>query len=377
MSVLFTANTPWLLYCAQALRVSKFLKEPGHLLIVLKGDSPFFKEAIEKILLKELWDSVYIFEGKYLKNRFSQIVPKWKDLIIPLKGRSLIKKELQEISSIFDKIQPDFLILGNKWHAPETFLYYHAIDRQIEVGLYEEGLSIYQLGNYWEKGPFFSFINKCGYYYHGVEKYYGNAQKKFKCAWLSLPEIYPHSDVEEKVGLFKYIYGFEKVAKEIICNGHIEANLNLLDKNSPLILSQRLSEDGLVSKEEEREVLCKTIKYVLEFFPKVYLKMHPRDDPKKFDDLVKNIFLGKLEYFGFNEFPVEILLYRWRPPLILGFLSGTLVYSRKMFGVPAYSIIDLFSKKNPGLQIFSQVSKLCLKFDFRFLKEKKDYGFFS
>lgn len=359
MAVLFTASTPWVLYCAHALRLSTYAHQRCHLLIILKGDAPVFQRAVGQLVCGELWDSVHLFNGRNLSRRFSEIVLSARDRSIPLRARRLIAGEIDELEGILREVNPRVVVLGNKWHAPEGCLYLGARRRGYEVGFMEEGLSVYLRKAYWEAGFLRRFRRRLAYHYHGVSDLYWADSRHFDFAYLSMPERYGLFDTERRLSLFSAPDGFLEASRWILREDRARREVEGLTDGAPLILSQRLSEDGLVSRAEEEEVWTEIIKDLLERYPRVYFKRHPRDLAGKFEALRSRFGAERLSCLGLEEYPVEAALFFWKPAEILGFLSGTLVYARKMFGLKTRSAVNLLRADTPGLRTFRQVLDLC------------------
>lgn len=111
------------------------------------------------------------------------------------------------------------------------------------------------------------------------------------------------------------------------------------NKETALIVTQPLSEYGIVSKEEERTFL-ELITFTLKKYKyEVFLKPHPREEISKFANW------GNIaRIISIHNRPIEEMISSLKPSIVIGYTSTALITSRVLFSIKAVSVADMFIK---------------------------------
>jgi hypothetical protein len=356
MSVVITVNTPWLAMAACAL-CRRLAPEPVHALLVTKGDAPELRATFDMLTAKEQFASREVFAPKRLSGTFSSYMRPW-DWGIPGRARKLIDDELGWLEGYLQRTSPSLLLVGNKHHAPERGLLAAARAHGARTGFVEEGLSIYQLHNYWVPGRTEQALRRVAYLYQRVDELYGTTRHRFSTAFISLPRRYPHQDCGEVQPLFERTEIFRAVAHDLLARSGADAMARDLVDGLPVLLSQRLSEDGLITADEELRVLRSTVETLLDSYPAVYFKAHPRDRSEKIVQLREPFGSDKLRSIASSQVPLEAFLAAWRPSMLVGYVTASLVYGRLLYGIPGYTIAP-YLRGDARLADFTSVIDRC------------------
>jgi hypothetical protein len=139
-----------------------------------------------------------------------------------------------------------------------------------------------------------------------------------------------------------------KKAINIVYNKEISLLIseNIISKGNSdkkaLILTQPWSENGLIKKENEMELIKNTIKKLIYRGYNVYLKMHPREEMGKYSEIDKDINIIN------KNMPAEVYFCAFeKNDIVLGYNSTALLTAYGIFGIKAYTIIDDNIKKFP------------------------------
>ena len=123
---------------------------------------------------------------------------------------------------------------------------------------------------------------------------------------------------------------------------NISSSLNFATKANrgiALIITQPLSEYGIISKQEERKFL-ELITFTLKKYKyDVFLKLHPREEISKF------VSFGNIaQIISIHNRPVEEMISSLKPSVVIGYTSTALITSRVLFSIKAISVADMVMK---------------------------------
>jgi hypothetical protein len=356
MSIIITVNTPWLMMVACALR-RQLTPAPVHVLLVTKGDAPVLRRSFAELTRGEPFASISVFAPGLLSGTFSSYVG-GRDLVRPDRAKHLIVREVEWLRRYVDRIAPRLVLVGNKHHAPERALLGIAETLGARTGFIEEGLSIYQARNYWDPNRLTRRVRQLVYHYHGVGELYGTLRHRFDQAFVSLPERYPHRDANIVAPLFARKAEFMDVATELLQRANVLELVAGLRSDLPVVLSQRLAEDGLVSEREEQRVLAATTEHLLATAPAIYFKPHPRDRTDKVIELQARFGRDKVVLIDSSQVPLEAFLSRWKPSIVVGYMTASLVYAPLLFDIPSATIAP-YLRGGDALASFTDVVQRC------------------
>ena len=359
MSVLITASTPWLLFVACALR-RVYSQSDVHLLLVTKGDAPSLQFAFDALSGGADFTSREVFSSERLSVRLHQYLTTWRARVTPGEARRQLRAEGRQLRAHLERTDAELILVGNKFHAPERMLAQFGKQCGATVGFYEEGLSIYQRRMYWEGSAARRLAMQAFYRFHMVHEYYGEPQFAFDEAWVSLPRAYSSGDVARLRAYGDHANLFAVAGRAVLAQHRPWAVRESLPDDAALVLSQRLSEDGLVTVDEELGMLADAATELLAQHGIVYFKPHPRDRIAKFARLAATVNNARLRCLDDLHIPVEVLFSEWRPRTIVGFMSGTLVYAPLLYGIPSYTIAkSTLRRPTPGYRRFLDVIRTC------------------
>ena len=300
-----------------------------------------------------------MFRPHHIDKTISQYIGRTANWLDPGHARRLIETDVRGLETILDALEFDCVIVGNKYHAPERILIDKARQRGMRVGLIEEGLSLYQTLEYWEPAILARAVRRLGYLYHNVGRYYGRPRQVFDFAYLSVPAAYPHNDVVERRPLRNEVAALRWAAESMLARSGARALVSELVPGAPLILSQRLTEDGLVAREDEIDALANAVQVLAKKDRPIYFKAHPRDSFDKGRVLAERFGENKVRLLPDAQVPVEILFASWRPSVVVGFISATLIYAPLIYDILAYSIADRLQPLDGRLDRFRGVLDAC------------------
>jgi Alpha-2,8-polysialyltransferase (POLYST) len=359
VSVLITASTPWLLFVACVLR-RVYSQRDVHLLLVTKGDAPSLRSAFDALSGGADFTSREIFGSERLSVRLHEYLTTWRARVTPGEARRRLRAEAQQLQDHLERTDAKLVVVGNKFHAPERMLAQSARRRGATVGFYEEGLSIYQRRMYWERSAAARLAMQAFYRYHNVHEYYGEPRFSFDEAWVSLPNAYHAGDAARLLAYGDHSKLFGAVGQSVLARHGPWSARDSLHDDAALVLSQRLSEDGLVTADEELGMLADAVTELLAHHAVVYFKPHPRDRMAKFPRLAATVNSARLRCLDDLHFPIEVFFSEWRPRTIVGFMSGTLVYAPMLYGIPSYTIArSSLRRPTPGYRHFLEVIRTC------------------
>ncbi len=334
---------------------------PVRALLLPKGDNPDLAETYRRIMPPGLFAGLGSVPLAHLDKTITQYLS-GRDWLLPAVARRRSAGDRAALVQALTDRPVEQLLVGNRHHAPERVLLAAAGARGLPTGLIEEGLSLYQTREYWEPGAAAGALRRLAYAYQGVPAYYGRPRTRFDVAWLSCPDAYPHADVAERRPLASLAEALREAAAEMARFAGLRRLARDLPEGAALLLSQRLSEDGLVTRETEIAVLAEAAELLSEGGRPVLFKAHPRDSFDKAGAIESR--LGSrpaacLRPLPLSGLPVELLFADWRPSIVVGLLSATLVYAPALFGIPAYTLAGRLTAAGPGLERFRTVIERC------------------
>jgi hypothetical protein len=358
VSLLLTVNTPWLMLAASAIRRTL----PGrdaHLLLIAKADNPGLGPVFDTLTAAGGFTSRATFASTVLGERLGTHLV-GLDRLVPGRAAHIVHDAGDQLVAHLERTGATSLLLGNTHHAPERLLAAAARGRGVPVGFVEEGLSIYQASPYWEATGPRRWLMEGYLRYQGVREYYGPPRRTFDEAWLSRPEAYPHNDARQRIPLSAAGAALRDACAAVVAHPAVAPVLAALAPESALLLSQRLSEDGLMGARAEIDLLADAARALLDSNRFVYFKPHPRDTADKFAALRRLVASERLLRLECPQVPVEVFLASWRPSAVVGFLTATLVYAPLFFDIPAYTLIDgAVADPSTRLSRFAAVARRC------------------
>lgn len=343
----FICSTAWLVFLSSALIRSGAFGE-ARIFIFAKGDNPGLRAAASIGEVAGVRCEPIGFA--LLDKRLNQLVEPM-DVVIPGRLRRRIDIDIAPFFRTLHTFDPDLVIVGNRFHAPERAVLATAKRCGRSVGLLEEGLSIYQQDPYWSR-PRDIFLRLL-HHWAGVADLYGtdvHAASDFDLAFLCDPSASVPFTARRRLELGLFAHDLKALSGAAVSASPMSALGSELRDGDGLVLSQRLSEDGLCKLDEELAALAEAIRR-LPAVRRVWFKAHPRDRYDKLPRLANRLPTVEIVPLVLGPLPIEVVLSNWRPRWILGFLSGTLVYARIIYGLPTFSAVNLI-RARPSLDKF-------------------------
>lgn len=343
----FVCSTAWLVFLSSALIRSGAFGD-ARIFIFAKGDNPGLHAAASIGQIAGIRCDPLGFA--LLDKRLGQLVEPL-DVLIPGRLRRRIEVDLAPFLRTLEAFDPDLVVVGNRFHAPERAVLATAQRRGRSLGLLEEGLSIYQKDPYWTKPS--DFFLRILHHWARVADLYGthaHTGRDFDLAFLCDPKATLPFTARRRLGLGSFTEDVQALASIAIRASSMSALESDLRDDDGLVLSQRLSEDGLCTMEDELAALAEGVRR-LPAVRRLWFKAHPRDRHDKFPRLAGLLPTVAMAPLEIGPLPIEVALPNWRPRWILGFLSGTLVYARIFYNLPTFSAIGLL-RSRPSLDKF-------------------------
>ncbi|MFC0471073.1 polysialyltransferase family glycosyltransferase [Halalkalibacter kiskunsagensis] len=333
---LFSISSPLIFYFAQSI-ASDFNDKNNISLLWFSGGHEDHLKTYNLLKDDNVWKNGLVFKGAVDYNLTNA------QKIIKRKKTIQEKESLKElILEIFRKEGISEVYIGNRHMPFDRLLYFIAKENNIQINLLEDGLTNYLDFNYsnnqtsslFSKDNIKSLLKKWFYQKDPLNFIFNNDKELlFKYVYASFPEkhvIGNSINGVKQLNLSKYndIY-YDKV-KAIVQSDQAYQLLLNDDKKNILLLSQALSEDNLISLDDELEVITKYIADYRGGDFRVFIKPHPRDNLYKINSLEK-----KLKKQGVNVFvlqndvpiPVEVLLTQMKLTEIIGVWTAALFYS--------------------------------------------------
>lgn len=116
-----------------------------------------------------------------------------------------------------------------------------------------------------------------------------------------------------------------------------------------ILCTQPLSEAGIISKEQEKSILSQLLELIIEKMElSLIVKRHPREDVKKYRELIENVDRSSKITFAEEPMSLEDFLSRLdessRPCAVIGYSSMALITSKVIFNTPALSYFRITSE---------------------------------
>jgi hypothetical protein len=311
--------------------------------IVERGDTPGYAENIKKIMDQNLWSKVVILPFNCLflfeSSGKNKILRTLERVSYNNKRWSLLKKEVFDFLLHFDI---ECLFITAPGEPLEKLVYYYAGKKKISINSYEEGASHYCKLDRGEQFFKFILIKKLIY----IKNPYFIKEPDtflFDDVYCFMPECYNKKNFRGKI--IKVIPNFkdkniQNTAKEIDCD--------------ILLLTSPLSEDGILSVADEKELMSKILRQFNS--RKILYKPHPRESKEKIKDFVGSFKLNLVKS-DLLDVPAELIVENSTINCLIGVHSSTLLYE---------------SVLNPNVKVYSFLKTLIGK-DFSFNDAYNDF----
>jgi len=276
-----------------------------------------------------------------------------------------LKKNILELISKFKKIKANNLFISNE----NSFLADIVMPLDISKNYFktEDGINDYLpfslVQNKFLKKILKPLITKIT----RTENYYFPSKKpKINKKYFFFPNKI--NDNKIKISLFNY-------KKKIISNlKKLENNeKTIIKKNSTLFIGQTLYEDNYCDFESEIKIYKKVIQYFKDRSNYIYFKPHPRTSARKINELNKIAKKYKIFKLLKSNYPVEVMLTKYKFLYVIGLWSASIILSRKLFNIKSYTIIPMLLeiKKNFFLLKIHRVLKKKFPLDYLDFREIK------
>lgn len=308
--------------------IQKFnLKDNIALVINNKTDDYFDK--IKYNINKEYWNKV-------INSRFNYSFNK-------LKLKNDLSRNAKHISNFLIEEKIYKIFLSNIQNSFEDrFLYNVSKKNKLEINFYEEGLNFYL--------PPLNISNNLNYIKILIKKIlYKNKIYDFSKEYNEyVPDniycVFPKKNILQfKNHIYQIKPNFDdaKIKKEIY-----------KFKLDTIFLSRPLSEDKIVTRDEEIEILKNFFK---EFSnEKIYFKFHPRETKEK-RDYLKNTFKIKELPDEIKNFSAEKIVFNSSIKTLIGYETGTLAYASELKNIKVYSLLKRIKKNSKYLDSFYEL----------------------
>lgn len=336
---IFIVGSPWHAVVARALIENKEMSDPVFI--------------IEKISATSLEQILNVLSGYDIHAIYSHEETRF----VSIRSKGVIKF-VTAMRRSFDEIGVSAAVLRDKVNTCDAntniyyFNFYSPITRrflqefkpasQVNFFRVEDGVCDYFPFNFMNYG-LFQRLAKAGLAF-AVGKYFLYSRS---CAWLFKRTSAYYLFFPEKIELewgSKQLLSLIEVKDNIrrICSSECVENELVIDEagSSVLLLGQTLYEDGICSLEMEvraYSTLLRCSKGVK------YFKPHPRTCKEKID---------YIEGLGFivlhTDLSAEYLMSRYNFRYLVGMWSNSIIYSRKIFSIPSYSLTSVVLDSHEG-----------------------------
>lgn len=143
--------------------------------------------------------------------------------------------------------------------------------------------------------------------------------------------------LKKKYDCFKVNDNVLRTYKEVL--KLYDKNINIECKKSVLMLSDPLSEHGVISEREELKLIELIIQSVTKMGFQFLLKPHPRENVDKFNELSEKYIFNIVQ----NDLPVESILHSLNPPYVLGYWSTALINASILYEINSVSLLDILA----------------------------------
>ena len=332
---LFSVSSPIIFYFSQTI-ASRNKKEDNLLFMwYMKGNERHLN-SYNLMLEESVWGKEIAYNKAHDYNNISG-----KNI---LKAVNQIIKIEKEIMKIIVNNKIDEIFIGNR-HAPIDRLLHNIGNKiGINVHLVEDGLTNY-LDFLYYKEQNVKFLSKENFK-EIVKKVYINVIKRKEIYDLSIElefnDIYAVFDEKYSLQNYKdsviginfndnklnYIKLLDLLKEDNVYNMLLKTN----NQETVLLLTQTLSEDGLLPIDKELELISNFL-ILYHKNKKVIIKPHPRDEDSKIEALINTLTQKGLDVILFTNnipVPVELIITKLNIKNVIGIWSASVLYLPKI-----------------------------------------------